>query len=101
MAIKLFLLLNAMGIVFLLYVLANFWKEGSRTTTDIRPDELDFMREEKPAVLVVTHLVAHGTKGSGSVIPLQLRERGSAGKQDQRGRPAAIYEMQERRNSAR
>ena len=101
MAIKLFLLLNAMGVVFLMYVLANFWKEGSRTTSDTRPDEFDFMREERPAVLVVTHLIAHGTQGNGSVIPLQLRERGSAGKQDQQGRLAAICEMQVRRYSAR
>lgn len=70
MAIKLFLLLNAMGVVFLIYVLANFWKEGSRTKSDTRPDEFDFMREQRPAVLVVTHLIAHGTNGSGSVIPL-------------------------------
>ncbi len=73
MAIKLFILLNAMGVVFLLYVLANFWKEASQTKSDARPDEFEFMREERPAVLVVTHLIAHGTHGNGSVIPLQIR----------------------------
>ncbi|MBZ5642938.1 MAG: hypothetical protein LAO19_09285 [Acidobacteriia bacterium] len=101
MAIELFLLLNAMGVVFLIYVLANFWKEGSRTKSDTRPDEFDFMQEERPAVLVVTHLIAHGTNGSGSVIPLQLRGEVRAGEQDRRDRSTAIYEMQARRVSVK
>lgn len=101
MAIKLFVMLNAMGVVFLIYVLANFWREGSRTKSETRPDEFDFMQEERPAVLVVTHLVAHGTNGSGSVIPLQLRREGFAGSQDQLERSAAIYEMQARRVSVK
>ncbi|MBZ5659195.1 MAG: hypothetical protein LAO08_02205 [Acidobacteriia bacterium] len=101
MAIKLFLLLNAMGVIFLLYVLANFWKEASRTRSDVRPDEFDFMQEERPAVLVVTHLIAHGTHGNGSVVPLQLREPASAGKKNRPGRGAAIYEMEVKRYSAR
>jgi hypothetical protein len=99
MAMNIFFLLNALGAVFLLYVLANFWKETNRTKNDARPCELDFMREDKQAVLVMTHLIARGTTGGRSVIPLEVRQRDLAGKQDRRDRAGTIYELQIKQSS--
>ena len=97
MAIKLFLLINAMGVVFLLYVLIHFWEEGREEKSDARPEEIDFMLEERPSVLVVTHLIAHATHGNGSLIPLQLQEKALSGNRDPKGRAATIYEMEVKR----
>lgn len=100
MATTIFLILNVMGLAFLLYVLANFWMEGRRTRTDFRPDEYDFLREERQSVLVVTHLVAHEMQGGENVIPLPVRRQGPAGQQGDRDCAGRIYEMKVERFSA-
>jgi hypothetical protein len=101
MAIKLFLLMNVTGVLFLLYVLANFWKEGAREKSDARPDELDFMVEERNSVLIVTRMVACGTKSNGRVIPFQVQNQAPADPDKRTGRRAAIHEMQAERLSAK
>jgi hypothetical protein len=100
MATTIFLILNAMGVAFLLYALVNFWKEAIRAKTDVRPVEFDFMQEEKQSVLVVTRPISPCAQGGGNVIPLQVRERGLAGRQDHRDRAGTIYELRDRRFSA-
>lgn len=82
MAMTLFFLLNGMGVVFLLFVLVNFWKEGNRPKNAARPYATEFLRRDKPEVVVVTHPISHSAHGGLSVIPMQARERG---KQDYRG----------------
>ena len=42
MAITIFLILNGLGVAFLLYVLANFWKEGHRPKNDARKYAAEF-----------------------------------------------------------
>jgi hypothetical protein len=101
MATTIFLLLNAIGLVFLLYVLANFWKEDKRTKSDVRPDEIDFLRGNRQSVHVVTHLNAEDTISGRNVIPLENSGRGPAGEQDHRDRAGTIYEMRAKRSSAR
>lgn len=66
-----FFALNGLGLVFLLYVLVNFWKEGQRTK---RPAprctaEGERLRDFEP--IIVTHPISHTAQGGISVIPLQ------------------------------
>jgi hypothetical protein len=54
-----FLVLNGMAIVFLLYVLVSFWEEGARTTHGgIRLHKLQSVYESRPMVFVLTRLQA-------------------------------------------
>jgi hypothetical protein len=60
MAMMIFAVLNGLGIVFLVYALVQFWKEGRRSKGAVRQYETDFMREVKPEVIVVTHPIFSG-----------------------------------------
>jgi hypothetical protein len=56
MAMIIFTMVNGLGVVFLLYVLVQFWKEGHRTKTPAARDRvIDFEREKRPTVFVLTH----------------------------------------------
>jgi hypothetical protein len=76
MAMTIFLVLNGMGIVFLLYVLANFWKEGHKPASNARKYMREFGRRDWADVVVVTHPISHSAQGGISVIPFQVRDRG-------------------------
>jgi len=93
MAILIFTVLNGMGVAFLLYVLVNFWKEGHRPKKAIRQFEIDFIRKDKPEVIVAAHPVSHSAQGGLFVIPLRARERGLGGRQGHRGPAAKTDEM--------
>jgi hypothetical protein len=75
MAMTIFFELIGMGVVFLLYVLANFWKEGHRPTSDARNCAREFGRRDWANVIVVTHPISHSAQGGLSVIPFQARDR--------------------------
>jgi len=75
MAMTIFLLLNGLGVVFLLFVLANFWKEGHQRTHDARRYAGDYERREWAEVLVTTHPISHSAQGGLAVIPFPLRDR--------------------------
>jgi hypothetical protein len=50
-----FLVLNGIAVVFLLYVLVNFWKEGRRTAHGgVSSHPLQSMRGNNPEVFIVT-----------------------------------------------
>ena len=76
MAMKIFFLLNGMGVVFLLYVLANFWKEGHRPKSNARKHATEFGRRDWADGFVMTHPISHAAQGGISVIPFQARDRG-------------------------
>ena len=76
MAMKIFFVLNGMGVAFLLYVLANFWKEGHRPKSNARKYAMEFGRRDLADVFVVTHPISHAAQGGISVIPFQARDRG-------------------------
>lgn len=58
MAMVIFTALNGMGVVFLLYVLVQFWKEGYRSQeTGARRDAIAGFGMDGPDVIVVTHIV--------------------------------------------
>ena len=75
MAMTIFLVLNGLGVIFLLYVLANFWKEGQRSKNDARKYAMEFERRDWADVFVVTHPISHSAQGGVSVIPFQSRDR--------------------------
>jgi hypothetical protein len=61
MAVMLFTALNGLGVVFLLYVLVQFWKEEHRPMKPARGGQvIELSVKSKPTVLVVTHPVSGG-----------------------------------------
>jgi hypothetical protein len=77
MAMTIFYLLNGLGVVFLLYVLANFWKEGQRPKNDARKDTAELGRRDWADVIVVTFPISHSAQGGLSVLPFPGRDRES------------------------
>src|ERR1700730_1926595 len=77
MAMTIFLALNALGVVFLLYVLGNFWREGPQPKNNARKYAPEFGRRDWINVAVVTHPISHNAQGSLSVIPFRVRDRNS------------------------
>jgi hypothetical protein len=75
MTVAIFLVLHGVGIVFLLYVLANFWKEGHRTGNNARRCAAEFGRRDWADVYVVTHSSSPSKQGRLSVIPFRARGR--------------------------
>ena len=72
-----FLVLNGMAVVFMLYVLVNFWKEGRRTTRGgVRSFELQSLHGRKREVFVVTrHLEFEaGRSGKRSLLRFPIPE---------------------------
>jgi len=61
MAIILFTVLNGLGVVFLVYVLVQFWKEGQPPMKPAITDKtFEFPVKDRPTVLVVTHPISSG-----------------------------------------
>jgi hypothetical protein len=93
MAMMLFTGLNGLGVVFLLYVLVQFWKEGHRSKNGgARQYAIEFSEENRPEVVVVTHRisgglqvepapVSHNGQAGLSVVPMGARESSVQGRQ--------------------
>ena len=61
MAMMLFTGLNGLGVVFLVYVLVQFWKEGHRSMKPGTRDRLSKpSQENRPTVVVVTRPISCG-----------------------------------------
>jgi hypothetical protein len=113
MSITIFLMLNGLGVCFLLYVLANFWKVGRQTkneSTNELTNELtnidrkyvtQFRHRDGANVLVVTHPISHSPQGGVSVIPFQARSRKAGGKLESRPAARETTEIPLRRISTR
>jgi hypothetical protein len=74
MAMTIFLVLNGLGVVFLLYVLANFWKESRRPKNNARMYAAEFGQRDWTDVAVVTHRISQNPQGGLSVIPFRVRD---------------------------
>lgn len=96
-----FLVLNGMGVVFLLYVLANFWKEGRRSQTDTRRCATEFVRLRSTDLIVVPQPISHEPHGGLSVIPFRARDRKFVGQQAHEADSRESNEMPTRRLSTR
>jgi hypothetical protein len=77
MAMTIFLVLNGLGVIFLVYVLANFLKEGRRPSNHTRKYAGEFRRRDWIEVAVVRHPSSHNAQGGLSVIPFRVRDRSS------------------------
>jgi hypothetical protein len=80
MAMTIFLALNGLGIVFLLYVLANFWMEGHRPNNDARKFVTEFGERDWSDVAFVTHPISRSARSGTPVIPFQTRSQELGGK---------------------
>jgi hypothetical protein len=59
MAVMVFTVLNGLAVIFLLYVLVQFWKEEHRPTKAVRRGQvIELSVKSKPTVLVVTHPIS-------------------------------------------
>ena len=78
MATTIFLLLNGLGVAFLLNVLANFSKEGRRPENQGRRYATGRRQRDWANVLIVTHPISANAQGGPSVIPFRAREQSPA-----------------------
>ena len=62
MAMTIFLALNGLGVVFLLYVLANFWMEGHRPNYNARKYAAEFGERDWSDVAVVTQPISRSAR---------------------------------------
>jgi len=74
MAIHIFLILNVLSIGFLVYVLAQFWREGHRAPSGAEP-VMVFNRRWYPNAIVMTLPMSLSAHAPVSAMPRQARER--------------------------
>lgn len=67
-----FFVLIGMGVVFLLYVLVNFWKEGHRPKTAVQKSAVRSSLGKQAEVVVITHPISLSALGGISVIPFPV-----------------------------
>jgi hypothetical protein len=73
-----FLGLNGLGVIFLMYVLVNFWREGRRPKKIAPRYAAENGHRGWAEVHVVTHPISHSGQRGLSVIPFPAREPGLA-----------------------
>jgi hypothetical protein len=95
MAMTIFFLLNGMGVIFLLYVLANFWQEGRRQENTTRRRAAEYAGRNATDVLIVTHPISHSAYGGVSVIPMQVRDGSQSSMEEEYLRFADAVETHE------
>ena len=69
---KIFLLLNGVGVLFLVYVLIQFWKEEHRTKCGVvrcRATHVPYQNRAK--IVVVTRPITLGAQADRSVVPFR------------------------------
>jgi hypothetical protein len=73
---KIFLLLNGMGVIFLLYVLLQFWKEGRRSKHAVPPRRaIEVPYKDRTKIVIVTRPISNGAQADGSLASFQRSER--------------------------
>jgi len=70
-----FFALNGVGVVFLLYVLANFWKEGDRRKNNATRYKAKFGQRDSGGVIVVTRPISQAAQGGIYLIPFQSQRQ--------------------------
>jgi len=101
-AMMIFAVLNGLGVVFLVYVLVQFWKEGHRPIKPAMRDRLiEFPVKDSPTVLVVTHPVSHCAHGGLPVVSSEVWRSGLQERQLHRESPDGADETLLKRSSAR
>jgi hypothetical protein len=96
-----FLALDGLGVVFLLFVLTNFWREGHRPRNNVRKYAAEFGERECSCVAVMARPISHNAQGGLSVIPFQARKLALGGRLDRKPAARKAIEMPLRRISTR
>jgi hypothetical protein len=78
MAIHIFLILNVLSIGFLVYVLAQFWREGRRARSGAEPVVV-FSRRWDPNAIVMTHPISFRAPNATKARVLEMPARKRAG----------------------
>ena len=81
MAILVFLILCGLSVAFLVYVLAQFWREGHRIRDGVKPTMV-FSRPWNPNAIVVTHPISFSAQRGISEMALQSQMLASSGQRD-------------------
>jgi len=98
----LFTLLNGLGVVFLLYVLVQFWKEGRRPMQPAaRVKLIEFPAKDRPTVFVVTHPISLSANGGLCVVSRQSGISGLEDRQPNGSSADGAEEAPRRRYSSR
>jgi hypothetical protein len=99
MAMLIFTGLNALGVVFLVYVLVQFWKEGRQSKKPGTTDRvIEVSREYRPTVIVVTRLISGGLQVEPA--PVSLSAHGGLSVVSRQGRMSDLQDRQLHRDSA-
>lgn len=101
MLMTVFLLLNGLGVIFLLYVLRGFWKDGHRRASRGQEFVAEFSPRKGVSILVVTEPISGNQNTRSSVIPFALPRREPAEQQAQRVLATQVSEFPARRISTR
>ncbi len=102
MAIMLFTALNGLGVVFLVYVLVQFWKEGRRSKNRAATAQvIEFAVKDKPTVFVVMHPISHCAQGGLSVVSSRVHLSSVEGKAIHANAVGGVNEMPVKHYSSR
>lgn len=95
MATHVFLILCGLSVVFLVYVLDQFWREGHRGESGAEPAMI-LSRPWNPNLIVVTHPISLSAHGGISVIPLAAQTTIPEAKTEPASKRALVLQMPER-----
>jgi hypothetical protein len=71
-----FTLLSGLSVIFMVYVMAQFWKEGhSSRKSAARQHNFELPYMDRSEVLFVTQPISLGAQGGVSVMPMEMPER--------------------------
>lgn len=102
MAMTLFMILNGVGVAFLLYVLGNFWIEGRRSSVAApRRRVVEFSNGRSADVLVITHPITQSGQAGLSAISVKAQARKRENTQVNPEAAERVVEMPMRRFSTR
>jgi hypothetical protein len=102
MAMTIFMILNGMGVAFLLYVLGHFWIEGRQSSVAApRRRVVEFSNGRSADVLVITHPITQSGQGGLSVISIKSTVRIQKNKHINPDAADRIVEMPMRQFSTR
>ena len=102
MAMTIFMILNGMGVAFLLYVLGHFWMEGRQSSVAApRRRVVEFSNGRSADVLVITHPITQSGQSGLSVISMQSTARAQINAQVNPEAADRVVEMPMKRFSTR
>jgi|SRR5665213_1022573 len=82
MAMTIFFILNGLGVAFLLYVLANFWKERQPAQNDAPAYITELEQQGRTNVIAMSHPISQPTYSGFSVGAFPKDRREFVGTQD-------------------